>query len=221
MQIKKFDIDSRRGLIYLKQILKDGQTLSRCLLKRLKRRCSQIKVFTFLPPNIPQEEIYEFTTGYKFPVDPSKIIYKTDAAGNPVKIMEPIPFPTCVFLDYVLNYLSSDRLHSLIVFENRYADPSFVKEYKSRVIIYNKEIYHIVTGKEMNRYLIKKAMRESMVFFPPHSICILAKLNDIEIKQLENVNKIQLDNLQVLSKRTEQIIVGAYDGEGFLVYMLK
>lgn len=99
MDVVKFMLNPLKVHDYLIQILKDGKTLSEHLLKRLTK--TKIKIaYTFLPSSTSKREVYNFTSGGKFPVDLNKVIYKVDNEGNFIRIMDPVPFPKSIFLSH-------------------------------------------------------------------------------------------------------------------------
>lgn len=89
-----------------------------------------------------------------------------------------------------------------------YADPLFL----SCGLKYGKEVYYRIAAARANPEIIERCINSSDAI--RHYLCLLSK---IELNCLDN-NSLDLQNIENICRNTNVIIIGAYDGEGYLFW---
>lgn len=198
---------------YIRNILSDGHSLAKYLLKSLDLDAGV--VITFLPPGLSDEELADFEAGV-MPIPPeSEWRYFTYEDGSRVRV---IPV-TVVDYDTILliqNFLE-EGTERLCIFENWLFHPtsSQVLRFKSRLLFYEDEVYHVLFGGYVEEGKIKETIKEAKSI--PVFIGALTSMPGMS-KALFKEKVVSSKQLKVLAEKTEKIIVGAYDGEGYLIW---
>lgn len=117
--------------------------------------------------------------------------------------------------DFLLEFMEKSP-HRLCVFEDAGAEPSFswVQREKPRIFTFRNELYHVVFSGLSSKEELKTTIAKS------DSTWILVGIATSVPDRSEWMNKTEItsDEIDVLAQRTEHIIVGAFDGEGYLIW---
>jgi len=158
------------------------------------------RIFTFLPKGCSVENINNFTEGLipTLPNRISKISPKTYLAW---KIKE---------------FLERDTKH-IVLFENYCMKKIDVFNYKDKIlnaIFVNDEVYNYIDFRDTSIEKIEEIIRLTSAL--PTHIGILTSLEDATFI-LNDKNEYSEKMLQLLANNCKQLVVGAYDGESFVV----
>jgi hypothetical protein len=185
---------------HILECLKYGHTLSRHLLRR-RQGLKEGRVITRLPLGANTGELDKFEWGGKYPP-------AADAKG--------LPSARDDLVSRIGDFLKRKE-GGVCIFENylaRRTDPALSRA-RSRVRLYGDEVYHVLTEEDAKPEPIKAAVAEAEglpIFIG--ALSTLPQGSRIYSAQRELAG----EELRALADRAEKIIVGAYDGEGYLIW---
>jgi hypothetical protein len=193
------------AITYLKDRLSCGNTLANILLQNCDFEVGSI--FTILPANISDEVAKEFKTGGKLP--------SLLAADYEQSNLEPIADMDSQLVTDIHVFLSANEGH-VCVFEDASAERNypFLQALDTRFSFFNDEVYHLLSHEDLDDNKILKTIRAARSWL---FIGIMASVSQDISLSLEHKD-LTMDDLNLLAKGTEKIIVGAYDGEGYLIW---
>lgn len=177
---------------YLMEYLQYGHHLDTQLLTQLDLKKG--KVTAFLPADVDPEIAQRFSEG--------GIARATESESCLVAMIQ-----KCL----------TNGEGRLCVFEDPLAHPEdpFPAECNARRLILGKEVYYYLTPKDLEHIQIRRTIREA-----EHPNFFLGVMTSIPPGNVfpQTVGIITTDEIHVLVERTEKIFVGAYDGEGYLIW---
>ncbi|MCF7806182.1 MAG: hypothetical protein K9M07_03300 [Simkaniaceae bacterium] len=144
--------------------------------------------FTYLPSHTHSDQIIKFKN--------SGIASQTRMKTAEILLKKTTSnkYLTCIFDDV------SSSFHS------GYSDPLFL----SHGIRYNEEIYYYLNYKNISKNLILDCLYASNSLW--HSLCIIVEYS------LENQKELTTEIFEELLSHTKLILIGAYDGEGYIFW---
>lgn len=206
-ELIKHNLDFFRAKIYVEDVLNGGHTLSKELLNLLDFEKGQF--FTLLPTDADLARLHEFSYGWILPQNETKEYIdefgrKSSFSWTPTVLNEISQFIfeevnlkgfTCFFEDVV-------RLPS---------DPhlEFFHEYG---LLYLNELYYLIDNEHASQESIRSAIGEVNALW--HLLFVVTKIETSEILGKE----ITLNTIKEICRRTQLLVVGAYDGEGFVFW---
>jgi hypothetical protein len=131
--------------------------------------------------------------------------------------MIPVPNTDDILARIILDFLQSKQ--SICVFEEsmaRPSDPCMKTAKQTQWRTFENEIYYLLTWENAEISQISRALKDAASVYPGF-IGVIAEVSEIEQAALKQ-RKITADSLARLAGATDRIIVGAYDGEGYLVW---
>ncbi|SRR5229473_2823591 len=206
------DETQRRAAVdYTRQQLGSGNSLAKFLLEGFDFKTATVVVLNAVPLSAIQ--ITEFNWGHVPPAEES-------AQHIMIERQPFLAYPKANSYEHLTEviYSSLQEPQRVCVLENMLASPGdpWLKRAKSRVATHGTEVYHIVDATERLREKIEDAVREAAslpVFVgavgrqPPDPI--LGDAGDATISTRQ---------LRTFANTVHCIFVGAYDGEGYLVW---
>lgn len=200
----------KESLYYIKEKLRVGHALSNAILSICHLELGS--VVTFMPAGVSLEQAHEFTTGGKVPApDPSTWVSLPEGG-----VAVPIPSTMDLIPRKVHEYLRADP-NRIWVFEDFNASPSdpAMKGIRSRYVSFRNEVYYPLDGNSD-----EEAIREAadLAFSFVSFIGVGATLSPQDVERLSRVNELEERDLQLLVSGMDLLSVGAYDGEGFLLW---
>lgn len=200
----------RESLDFIREQLSVGHTLSSTILSTCDLELGS--VVTFMSAGVSLKQAHEFTTGGKLPPSDPSTWVSLPEGGFAV----PIPSAMDLLPRKVHEYLQA--YHNRIwVFEDFNASPSdpVMKQINSRYVALGNEVYY-----PLDRNSTEEAIREaadqaySFVSF----IGAGASLSPSDAERFSHVKEIEESDLQRLVSGLDLLSIGAYDGEGFLLW---
>lgn len=203
---KKLD---KRAVKYINEVLGFESILSVFLRKKLNLTEGNISVF--LPSELSDEQLYNFTRGGIFSSDSEPIATGRGDGTYLFKKKSMIP----ELSDFIFETLSKNKRYWCVLDDVMMApgdnDLEGLKESFNEV---EQEIYHIVNQINLDNTLLLKIINAVNVSW--HFLCVV-----VELSEYQNMN-----NDRVLSEKVflsfldevRMVIIGAYDGEGFIVW---
>ena len=193
------------ALEYIRQSLNDGKQLSRATLTALDIGAG--KVSTYLPPGTTALQANKFLTGGKLEIASSE---------SPAKA-HPIPNTDDILAATLRGHLKSSD-SALCIFENALAqagDP-WLRQAQVHSFVCGTDVYHFLTAKDVESDLIESTINTARSIRPP-LIGVLTRSERAGSTDSAQ-GTIKLVELQNLASRAEKLVVGAYDGESFLLW---
>jgi hypothetical protein len=204
----------REAIEYITESLRDGQELSQILLKAIKLETGS--VLTYLPTGTARSSCQQFRLGGVLRPIPALTSQSEDEFTSSARVSA-TPNLDSSMVSSIRTYLDS-RPSPLCLFENHLAKPddSWLGRAKLHNLIVGTTVCHYLTSVDsLDAALIELTVRKSRSIRPP-LIAVLTRLRD-ETASIETGSVAEGD-LKEIAERTEQLIVGAYDGEGYLVW---
>lgn len=194
---------------YIKDILKNGKTLSNCLLQDCD--LDRGRVITYLPIDVNEEEAKKFKFGGKIKASPESIIYK------PGTIAVPIPNTNGCLVKIIQDFLDNGD-GNLCIFEDVTSIPSDpgISLKDTRIFIYQNEVYYVLFSKDADaKDRIDDTIWDSDSHW--HFVCAMtsAPHDSCFFRNKKNINA---NDLKTLAESAKKIAIGAYDGESYLIW---
>jgi len=115
-------------------------------------------------------------------------------------------------------YSSMESPESICLMENMLASPNdpWLKRAKSRLATYGPEVYHVLTSSDRRKEKIEDTLRESESL--PVFVGAVGRQPPDRIADDSEHVTISLGQLKSFAKSASCIFIGAYDGEGYVVW---
>jgi len=200
------------GVHYIVECLKEGRTLAQYLLSR---ELGFGSVQTLLPPGVDQDTLTSFRVGGKFPTPPQSTWRSLEGGGYAV----PIPNANACLAKIIKSFLA-DSNQNICIFENALAganDP-YLTTLTSTICTYKDEVYHLLTSKDATatNCRIETTIEEATSI--PIFIGALTSWQREPLELLPPRIQLTEDSLSQLALQAKHIVIGAYDGESYLIW---
>ena len=196
---------------YIEGRLALGKTLAGYLLQHTELSSGQ--VVTFLPSDVSYESARQFEYGGKLPALSGSEKYFTAKDGT-IWRMSPTPNSDFYLAGIIKAHLNMGE-GRICIFEDanaRSGDP-FLLSCPVQYATFNEEVYYFLTGKGLNDIKIKDTVRYAA------SWLFICAMTVIPQGFIDSENQVfTSEQLTELAKKAEKIAVGAYDGEGYLIW---
>lgn len=202
-----------RANAYIREYLARGNTLAMHLLQQ--QDLGQGEVTTYLPSDISIEEAMRFTTGGKIQVLTRSAHFLEGSDGSMWKV-DPIPNTDSYLADVIQAFLEETQ-DRVCIFEDATSKPNdpVLSPSDERILVLQEEVYYVLFGRSASEEVIRQTIRDANSIW--HFVCAMISFQSSEMSFCER-RQITSHELQVLAKGTEKLVVGAYDGEGYLVW---
>ncbi len=195
------------GLDYLRSELSGGGTFAREALGRLP--ITSGVVTTRLPDNVSPEESIRFATGGKLPTPPPEEWRKVPGAT-----LVPVPSTIDDLTKLISEHLSTPERVCLLENASASRGDPWLAQPRVPTGYHKEEVYHWLAGPQPE-VAIQQAVRTARSLFAFAGA--LTSLDDAQEEWVEG-GDLSLETLQRLADNTLQLFVGAYDGEGFVIW---
>lgn len=203
----------REAVEYIRECLADGNTFAQLLLAGMDLDAGQ--TITVLPQEVGDESAREFRTGGKLPVPPHAQKVFAGPDGSQWR-MEPKPSMELHLVTTIREFLGAES-ERIVMFENHSASPGdpFLARSGTQILVHQDEVYHFLISDDHEPAKIVQTVR---VAESPHLfICAMTSVSNRD-SWPSQTGKVTREELENLVKRTERIVIGAYDGEGYLFW---
>ena len=206
-QLLKYKLDFDSSWEYVFDNLDKVNTLSIQLLKLLNFKDGYF--FTLLPNDANLDNIYDFKGGLVLPQNP----IETHIVNGHKSYYSWIPNIRNELSHLILKEITlNPNLFCLMDdFEGYPKDRYHIHYVDNYSLFYGDEIYLSLTSQNISIELIMKCLKSSHTFW--HSLSIFTKANLTEVSK-----DINLEEIKEICKKTELIMVCAYDGEGYVFW---
>jgi hypothetical protein len=185
-------IFDKRANEYFVSALSYGHELDQQLLKKLD--IDRGEIAAYLPRDYENRNIYQFSGGG---------IAKRDHSIE------------CI-ISTIQDHLIA-KGNNVCLIEDALSLPldDFEKQQGVAVLSFQNEVYFYLENKYTHKNIIEYALTEAEQ--PNFFVCILTSKPSDDFMSIQDVS-ISNDKIEGLAIRTEKIILGAYDGEGYLIW---
>jgi len=185
-------------ILYVKKSLAIGKSLLNILLKTFDFQKG--KAITFLPAEVSVDAAKQFTTGGKL------------AQATSSLTITPTPTSVSLLVSEIATFLKARQRRSCIM-ENALAKPSdpYLAPFKNKILTFGEEVYHYLLPEDAQDETISKAVKVAS------SYLFIGALSSLPQAITPTAGVVALDILKEYAARAEKIIVGAYDGEGYVI----
>lgn len=203
-----FEIDlGLRGCQFVARELADGHTFSRLLLENLDLASGQTT--THLPAGTLLEDALRFKEGGRLPCPPVET-WRTIEGG----LMIPTPTTRPHLDELILDSLTAPN--RVAVFENASAarDDPWLQRTDLNAFFFGQEVYHLLAH-PVSLEALDETVRTAQSLF-----LFVGALTECSagLERPPNRGELTLDLLRSLARETRWIFVGAYDGEGYVIW---
>jgi hypothetical protein len=210
--IKKVDVTSEKAFVYLKKhVSLSGKTLASYIeLLPLENG----KVYSFVPENIPEKELYNFDDGVLYPYDKTtsnNVIHQPNGS-----LLVPIQnHAEPIVIDLIIDYLHSEN-HCCLIEEatSQPSDPC-VKNSQLKYLFLQNEMYYFF-NQEVNEKEFKEAFRTSQAWY---FLCTLSILSPEEQNHFKPYKELSVELIKTYVASLNSFFVRAYDNEGYLQWV--
>ncbi len=207
-KLYKHRLNSEPTLIFLKSSLGETNLLSTEILNFI---CSHKgKFFSLLPKDADLAKLHHFDQSILPEMPKQRGPVGTLPGIYTYSMISSIEEELC---DYLVNKIKKNSLHCIFDhFNATYNDSYRCEFFDSYGRYYEKEIYYFVSNKNVSKKNILECLHSSKTFW--HSLCILTKatFQDTIDKTLSK------EQVQEICLKACLVIVGAYDGEGYIFW---
>jgi hypothetical protein len=197
---------------YVRQRLLHGNTLAAAALDNLV--LEEGKVTTCLPQGTVLKRLEDFRMGGKLPPPPPSE-WRSTERGDETLLMIPIPNTDDWFVGKIREFLDKRRGRACI-FEDalaRVGDP-VLQKVETKYATFGTEIYHLILDTDAEPGYIEKVLRRAKGI--PTFIGVFTEWQGD--KPNKNPIALSKENLQALAAKAHKLIVGAFDGESYVIW---
>jgi hypothetical protein len=211
--LKEFEL-GLEAIKYIEKCLGSGNKLSQALLKVCDFKKG--RVITVLPGFVNYEYINDFEVGILPKTLEAEARNATAEYGSHwTSVMVPEPSIISWLSTEVCRFLKAAATR-LCIFENTLAKAgdSWISKEKPQIFTFNEEVYHFLLNQDAENEKIRDTIRSAEC---PLFIGVMTSLPS-ERSFPQSGQEVSLEDLEVLAEGTEKIVVGAYDGDGYLIW---
>jgi hypothetical protein len=165
------------------------------------------KVYALVPAGISEDHLYSFEQG--------GLYYSEIKEINNTRIQSVVNNSKELFQELIFNHIASAS-GNCCVFEEPDGSPSdpWVSKLNAEYIHYNEEMYYFFNTSNIAREKIEQATNYADGYY---FLCVLSSL-DNELSEFKSGDEISFDSLKTIADNCQTFFVGAYDGEGYLMW---
>jgi hypothetical protein len=197
---------------FIRERLAKGCTLAKAALQALP--LAQGQIVTLLPPGVLPQSVDDFGTGGKLPPLP-ETEWKTAQSRGEALRMIPVPNTDSWLVAKIKDHLGKAADH-VCVFEDQFKQPKdpVVQKLLTRYATFNDEVYHLLFQDDAEDQRILDTIRGAKG--GPIFIGVLTTW-PLE-PRVGGAGVLSRAQLQTLAASAQKLFVGAYDGEGYLIW---
>lgn len=206
--LQRYPLSFDKAFAFYIEALQGVNVLSDAILTVVS--CEKGRFFTLLPDNAHFDQLYHFTHGI-LPQEPTK----RGKVGN-LPGIHTYSQITSMEEEFSAFLYEQMRLHSYQFLSDDYN--AAYKEVQNKEwfnlygMYYLEEIYSILSPEDATPKLIEQCLSHSKTFW--HALSILSKKSALGSKK----KAVQLSDIQEFCKFAHFVLVGAYDGEGHIIW---
>jgi hypothetical protein len=208
-EIIRYNLEFEKTIEYFNWTLDGGNTLSKELEKVLDFEKGQF--FTLLPEDADFGALYEFADGWILPQNPTYVQF--DASGNKSGSYTIVPQLNHEISDFIFNKMEFKN-NRVCVFEDVLTRPEHphLEFFHQYGLQYLNECYYFLSRDNDSPEIIAQTISESGAIW--HTLFILTESDNLKALGKE----ITLESIREFCKNVQLLVLGAYDGEGYVFW---
>ena len=197
--------------------LKNGNSLSQHLLKKINLEEGQ--TFTYVPFGLSDYCVKQFERGGI--LDSKKMPRKFYVTPEGKKyIMVKSPNLDSFLVSWILKYVKNKNNYYCVFEEVLLNSNDEIGNIRSkRILTKGKELFYLLEQKDLNENALKETIKQ--VRTPWHFVAMLAEGDLSYLKNTAGQERVSESEMLKLCECVRVIIVGAYDGEGYVFWEVK
>jgi hypothetical protein len=197
---------------YVREVLSAGNALAEGILKGLPLDAGRIS--TYLPEGLTPTAVNQFRFGGKLSQQLAQPVGRSFISNSKRGHYTPVPNLDMLLVARISAHLKSAP-GAICMFESPLAKAGdkWVRRSKIHSLVYGNDVYHILVSDDTTE-LVQLTLKKSRAVAPP----LFGVLSRWSSESSFTSGEIELADLKKIAKCTEQFLVGAYDGESFLVW---
>lgn len=197
---------------YVEQRLRDGNSLAHEIVENIALEKGQIT--TCLPKKVSLSSVDDFYMGGKLPT-PSPSEWKVATRKDDLLLMRPIPSTDDWLVTKIKDFLISGRHHVCVLEDSlKQVGDVVLDNLTTTYATFNKEIYHVLFSTDADEQTIKKVLKSAKSI--PTFIGTLTEWQGS--RPTTSPIRLSATQLELLAMKTDSFIVGAFDGESYLIW---
>jgi hypothetical protein len=198
----------QRAYTYIRDQLTDGDVLARHLVGIVNDGGT---VYALLPEGVSLESASSFVQGGKLPTPPS-----SEWRHGKNSIVVPVPNTNEALAGKIESFLTGGE-QRICVFENAVARTRFpYVAHFTDILICADRVYHVIRGPSPTRSDVLSTIREAASL--QGCLGAMTSLPDRLNWPKGSQQMVSEADLAELAQRSEKVIVGAYDGESYVIW---
>jgi hypothetical protein len=202
------------AIAYMRECLAQGHTLAKSLLVMPDLEYGTI--LAPVPPNTKEDSIGNYRHGPLLP-EPAindHVQYSSEQGGETRIVLA--PNTNYVLEQIIRNYFKQNK-HAVCIFEDalaRASDP-YLKSLRIKRLTHKEEVYYVLLSSDRSTDAVRRAIYQAA---NPHPglICVVTTIMDVDFSLRRG--QITKDGLTKIAHKAVKIILGAYHGEGYLIW---
>lgn len=206
--LKKYELNFVYALKFFKDNLSKTNTLSDELLKEINFEKGYF--FTMLPDDAHSENLYDFTVGILPENQPQEYFINNKRATY-----SEIPTIREETSELISKYINEKKQLKCVFDDvncNAKKEMSLDDFFQHYRLKYKDEVYLLLNHAFISKTTILQCLRHSNAIW--HSLCVLTSCSFKDVSNRE----LSLEKIKEICLKTEMVIIGAYDGEGYLFW---
>ena len=207
---------NRDAILYVKECLSDGHTLAHHLLETVNLDSGSVS--TFVPYDANEGLPHDFKHGPLLQQPhPESVISDQNKADSKI-MMIATPNTDSLLTETISEYLNANK-GRIVILEDamaRPSDPCMKTVKKTTWRAFHDEVYYFLKCPDCSHTQVGQALKDAQSTYP----VLLGAMITLPHEQRFIIGQGNLTSkaLKTVADYTEHIIVGAYDGEGYVIW---
>jgi hypothetical protein len=174
----------------------------------------QGRITTYLPRGVVPHSLDDFAAGGKLPTPPTSEWKGFQSRGETL-LMIPVPTTDSWLVAKIKEYLLEAR-DRVCILEDALKRPgdAVLGKLSTRYAIHDDEVYHLLFHEDAEEQRILETLRAARSVPTFIGALSMWKGDPLEIK----LGALSTSQIKILAANTQKLLVGAYDGEGYLIW---
>ncbi len=197
---------------FVRGSLENGGTLAHELLR--VKELGRGHVWTMLPNDLEIEDIRDFASGI-LPEPPEENQYHYEAANGLSWRQTPVLDIDDCLVPIIQSFLHGDE-RRICILENAVAMPSDFKAVHTDlpILVFGDDVYQFVVSGAETVDLIGETIKKARTWLLNGVLSVLPE----HLELFADITVVTREQIGLLAASTSQVVVGAFDGEGFLIW---
>lgn len=200
------------ALEYIRVSLQNGTTFSHELLRAKDLAAGRVRAL--IPYDVTIEQIRNVASGM-FPERPPEEQHWYTAEDGSKSRLVPIPDTDDCLVPIIRNFLAGGK-HRICLLENALESPQShrLSDQNLPIIVFEDQVYHVIIANFDDPEQVLQTIKDARSWLLNGALTMLPP----GIIPMRGITRLETEQLSYLAEHAFQIVVSAYDGEGFLLW---